>query len=299
MPIIYIDTLFLLNAIIDYLLLLAAARVAGEPLARLRFAVAGMIGGAYAVFIFVFPILEENLFKILLGCLMILVAYGKSRRLFRQGLIFLALSFAFAGGVLAISLLGGQGLMLESGVYYSGMDLKIVLLSAGFCYFLLSVLFRNFAMHSPITGDLLSLDLRIDDKEISLTALVDTGNTLQDPLSGMSVIVAEGACLFPFFQNNISLGDLSHPMLFLERNTEYQNRLRLLPYQVVGMQGVLLVIKVDEMKVNGVVISERLVALSPTSVSDGGSYHALISARQAERVKKECKSWKTEICSKN
>ena len=38
MTVIYVDTLFLLNAVIDYLLLLAAARLAGEPLRRWRFA---------------------------------------------------------------------------------------------------------------------------------------------------------------------------------------------------------------------------------------------------------------------
>ena len=38
MTVIYVDTLFLLNAVIDYLLLLSAARLAGEPLRRGRFA---------------------------------------------------------------------------------------------------------------------------------------------------------------------------------------------------------------------------------------------------------------------
>ena len=38
MTVIYVDTLFLLNTMVDYLLLLASARLAGEPLARLRFA---------------------------------------------------------------------------------------------------------------------------------------------------------------------------------------------------------------------------------------------------------------------
>ena len=37
MTVIYVDTLFLLNGLIDYLLLLGAARLAGEPLRRLRF----------------------------------------------------------------------------------------------------------------------------------------------------------------------------------------------------------------------------------------------------------------------
>ena len=52
MTVIYVDTLFLLNAMVDYLLLLASARLAGEPLARLRFLLGAVLGGLYAVAIF-------------------------------------------------------------------------------------------------------------------------------------------------------------------------------------------------------------------------------------------------------
>ena len=51
MTVIYVDTLFLLNAAVDYLLLLASAR-AGEPLARLRFLLGALLGGLYAVSLF-------------------------------------------------------------------------------------------------------------------------------------------------------------------------------------------------------------------------------------------------------
>ena len=44
MTVIYVDTLFLLNTMVDYLLLLASARLAGEPLARLRFALGAVLG---------------------------------------------------------------------------------------------------------------------------------------------------------------------------------------------------------------------------------------------------------------
>ena len=52
MTVIYVDTLFLLNTMVDYLLLLASARLAGEPLARLRFLLGALLGGGYAVAIF-------------------------------------------------------------------------------------------------------------------------------------------------------------------------------------------------------------------------------------------------------
>ena len=96
MTVIYVDTLFLLNGIIDYLLLLAAARLAGEPLRRLRFGAAAALGGAYAVAIFLpgMSFLAGPWCKLASCVLMLVVAYGGSRRLLRQGLIFVALACA-------------------------------------------------------------------------------------------------------------------------------------------------------------------------------------------------------------
>ena len=110
MTVIYVDTLFLLNAMVDYLLLLASARLAGEPLARLRFLLGAALGGLYAVAIFLpgLSFLARPPCRLAAAVLMVLAAFWKSRRLLRQVVIFFALSCAFGGGVLAIGLLGGE-----------------------------------------------------------------------------------------------------------------------------------------------------------------------------------------------
>ena len=112
MTVIYIDTLFFLNAVIDYLLLLAAARLAGEPLRRFRFAIGAGIGGIYAVALFLpgFSFLSHPVYKVVFMGLMLLVSYGQSRRFVRQGLIFLALTCAFGGGIAALGMFGGREL---------------------------------------------------------------------------------------------------------------------------------------------------------------------------------------------
>ncbi len=282
MQVIYIDTLFFLNATVDYLLLLSAAKVAGEPLARLRFAMGAVIGGFYAVGIFLFPFLQMPLYKVGVWLMIITIAYGNSRRLVRQGLIFLALSFAFAGGILGITLLGGDGLSLDSGVFYSSMDMKLVLLSSAFCYCMLTVVFSNYGKHSTFSGELVSVSVKISDKVIDFTSLVDTGNTLSDPVTGQSVMVVEGRILADFFTEKITPEDLFQPALFLEKKRGDTHRFRLIPYQAVGVQGLLLVMKMDEILVNHQRVPETFVALSPTSVSDGGSYQGLIGVSQTK-----------------
>ena len=49
MTVVYVDSVFVLNALMDYLLVLCAARLAGIPLRRRRYLLAGLLGGAYAV----------------------------------------------------------------------------------------------------------------------------------------------------------------------------------------------------------------------------------------------------------
>lgn len=197
MTVIYVDTLFLLNATVDYLLLLASARLAGEPLARLRFLLGAVLGGLYAVAIFLpgLSFLARPLCRLAAAVLMVLAAFWKSRRLLRQVVIFFALSCAFGGGVLAIALLGGRGLALSNGVLYSGMDLKIVLLSAAGCYGALTLIFQRTGRHTASSGELRPVRLTLGERQVSLTALVDTGNTLTDPATGRPVLVAEADCV--------------------------------------------------------------------------------------------------------
>jgi stage II sporulation protein GA (sporulation sigma-E factor processing peptidase) len=171
MTTIYLDTLFLLNAMIDYLLLLCSARLAGEPLERLRFGAGAVLGGGYAVALFLpgMGFLYHPLCRLSVAVLMVLVAFARSRRLLRQILVFLALSCAFGGGVLAVSLLGGQGLS-GGGVISTEVDLKMVLLSAAGCYAALSAVFRNWGRHSHVNGGLRPVKIRLGEREISLFA---------------------------------------------------------------------------------------------------------------------------------
>lgn len=286
---IYVDTLFLLNAVVDYLLLLASARLAGEPLRRLRFALGAVLGGLYAVAIFLpgCSFLSHPLCRAASALLMMVAAYGGSRRLLRQGILFVALTCAFGGGVVAIGLMGGTGLSLGGGVFYSPMDLKMVLLSAAVCYLVVTMVFRRLGRHTASGGELARAVLRLGERRVELTALVDTGNTLTDPVSGRGVMVAEGEAaraLFPR-DHRPDRQDFTDPAGAVERlgTGVWRGRFRLLPYRAVGVdRGLLLAVRADSLELDGSEKGPVLVALSPTPVSDGGGYRALIGPMEDE-----------------
>ena len=281
MTVVYIDALFLLNLIVNYLLLLAAAKLAGEPLRRLRRAAGAALGGLYAAAIF-FPgmgFLTHPLCKLGAAVLMLLTGFGGSRRLLRVTLVFFGLSCAFGGGIFAIGLLGGRGLTLRNGVLYSVMDLRILLLSAAVCYAVLTRVFRRTARHGR--REVLPAVLILEGRRVAVNALVDTGNTLTDPVTGRPVMVAEGSRLSPLLPGERVLDEkaLRDPVGTLERLSRggRGRRFRLLPYQAVGVEcGMLLALRLDDARVGAEDYGGILVALSPNPVSDGGGYSALI-----------------------
>ena len=281
MTVIYVDTLFLLNALVDYLLLLGAARLAGERLRRLRFALGAALGGGYAAAIFLpgLGFLQALPCRLAVLALMSVAAYGGSRRLLRQSLLFLALSCALGGGVLAVSLLGGRGMSLSGGVVYSAMDIKTVLLSAAGCWGGVTLVFRGLARHTASAGELTAVCLTLGGRSVELTALRDTGNTLTDPVSGVPVLVAEGVRLLPLLPpGTLEPRELADPVACLEklRDGPLAGRARLLPYRAVGVErGLLLALRPDGLWVGGERV-DMLAALSPTPVSDGGGYGALL-----------------------
>lgn len=272
MRVVYIDSLFLLNFLLDYLALLLTGKVAGEPLRRLKIALGALGGAIYAVSIFWpgWSFLSHFAVRLSVGLLMVMIAYGTTRRLLRVFLLFLAVSAGLGGGVYALSCLGAGVDMME-GVATTSIDLRLIILGGFLAYSLLSLAGRKLARHGG--DELRRVEVSLEGKAVSLTALVDSGNTLTDPVSGRPVLVAEGERLSPLLPPEV---DIRHPAECFPI-LPCPQKFRLLPYRAVGVsQGLLLAVRADRVVVEGRESGNRLVALSPTPVSDGGGYQALI-----------------------
>ena len=273
--VVYIDLLFLLNLIANYLLLLAAGRIAGAALVRWRIGLGSAAGALYAVLVFL-PKLEWLAFgpcKLACGVLMILIAYGGERYLLRLTVLFFGASAALAGAVLGLELLGSVSLTLEHGVFYSRMDLRLLLLLFVACYFVLSLFFRRTGRH--VGRELVRLEVTMEAGAASLTALVDTGHSLTDSVTNRPVVVAEARALAGLLP---SWADAAQPVQSLERcHAAGSRQARLVPYRAVGVEhGLLLALRTQGVKADGKPLGPLLVALSPGPVDDGGTYHALI-----------------------
>lgn len=275
MTVVYIDLLFLLNLVANYLLLLGAGRVTGSILRRWRIAIGAGAGAMYAVAVFL-PGLEwlsALPCKIASGILMALIAYGGEPGLLRVTAAFFGASAGLAGAVLGVELVGGTSLTVKNGVFYSQVDIRLLLLLFVLCYFVLSIFFRRIGRHSG--RELVKLEITLSGKRIGLTALCDSGHTLTDPATNRTVVVADWRYLSSFLPKEVAV---DQPVESVKRCHELGIRgIYLIPYRAVGVNsGMLLAFRAEEVKVGNKRLGTLLVALSPNPVDDGGGYQALI-----------------------
>lgn len=280
MTTVYVDRVFVLNLVTDYLLLLATARLAGIPLRRGRLMLSALLGAGYAVAVFLpgCAFLAGGFCKVLSGAFLALAAFWPQRHLLRLTALFLLLSGALAGLLLALALMSGSpGIYLRK-VYRAEISWTVLITAAVIFYVLLSFLFRRSLRHGG--GDILRVTVRIGEKKRDVFALHDTGNTLCDPVNGNPVLVLEQSAvcdLWPTEVQQVLLDALTpeEKMVRLHR-MKWGRAFCLLPYRSVGVPaGLLLAFRSDRVTVENSPHPKTLVALSEGPLSDGGGYQAL------------------------
>lgn len=120
MTVVYLDRVFLLNSVVDYLLFLCAARLCGFPLHRRRLIFCAVLGGVYAAAVFISELafLAHPAIRLAFGGLLALAAF----RRFRPVLTFFLLSAALAGTLLALGLAFGSVAGLAQRLYYADVS---------------------------------------------------------------------------------------------------------------------------------------------------------------------------------
>ncbi len=267
---IYADSLLALNLTADYLLLLAAGRVSGAVLRRGRILLAALLGALYALAA-VLPqcgFLTRPAAKIALGVGMALIASGAERRFWRCCAAFFALSALFGGAGWAAALLAGSG--APAGLYVP-VSWRALILSFGLCYTAVTLFLRRAAPKSRRRE--LRLTVTLCGRSAALRALVDTGNSLADPVSGRAAAVCDVSALAPLLGGYIDARDGPAAAEALSRRPGLAGRVTLLPYSAVGSHGLLAAVRPEEALADGEP-RELLLALSPERLA--GGYDAIV-----------------------
>lgn len=253
--IVYWDLVAAWNFTLDYLLLLATMRLAGQTIKRKRLAAAALLGAGYAVL----TLAEPRLLWVLLPVALIMcrVAFGRVPRFLKLGLLFLLLSCSLGGAVLLLGRLSGGMTRLAYGMVFSILPWGVFCGAAVLSYVLLTVVFRGSARHDA--SDFVQARVSCGGRTVELRLLRDTGNALTDPLTGEGVPVVEES----------ALAFLLPYVLFTD-----------LRVGTVGGGSTLRAFRCDALEVNGRDLGARLIALTHESL--GGAYQGLWFAEETE-----------------
>ena len=250
---VYLDVVMLYNFIVDFLLLVGANCLSGFPAGILRASCAALIGSIYASACLLpgFHFLGSMLWRCVALLVMGPVAYGLQRSAIRRTILFIFLSMALYGITVG----------LGNGGFFS-----VVSAAAGVCGMCILGFGGKLqgAKFVPVT-------VRSKHTTVQLTALVDTGNTLRDPVSGESVMVLDADTAYRL--SGLTRQQLTRPVETIASGAV--PGLRLIPFRSVGQSsGMLLALRMEEVK-----IQKRragtLVAFAPDALSGAGGYQAL------------------------
>lgn len=243
---VYIDLLFFLNLVVDYCILSLTARLSGAAAGFLR-QLGGAAAGALFSFVIFLPTLPLPLewgIRLFLSALIILCAFGfgGGRRFLRLWLTFYAVSFLYAGLMLAVwFLFHPAGMTVHNGVVYFQLSPLLLLGGTAAAYGVIRLGRRLIRRPAP-AGRRERVEIRLGDKKAVLTALVDTGHSLTDILSDQPVVVASYSAVAPLLppESLPAFRGVGQPP-----KGDMAGRYRLIPYSVVGGSGLLPAFRCD------------------------------------------------------
>lgn len=289
--VVYVDVLVAINIFTTFLLLAAAHFFSGIQPKRWRLLAASLLGGASALLIFLPPSPWYFLLPTKLLCSILIVwaafGFGGRKRFLRCFAAFFAVSFAFAGIMLALWLtLHPGGMFYQNGAVYFDVNLITFVVFACLCYAAVRGLVALLRRRHP-GANLCHATIQMPGQSITLPAFYDSGNRLTDGFTGAPVVVAEfaalrsflPAALHPFFRGEESIA-------LLPEEEAWRARLREIPYHALGRKGLLPAFRSDLVTVKAKDMvqptAQAIVAVTNESLGDG-SYHLLLQATMLEK----------------
>jgi len=270
MNIIYLDTLFFTNLLIDYLLLLCTGRLCGCSLNRKALILASLIGAAYACasVMHTYTWLNHILIKIALAIIICMVAFRKNHHFTLICLAFIAISSLFGGFLSACSL-------SFQNTFYLPVNFKILLLTFTAGYFIIEAIYKK--SDTIKRQELHDVTVKLNNRIITFTALKDTGNELFDPMSGRRVLVCEKKIVSSLFPNeNLDLhrDDVFSLFYTINKNDQYAGKMSLIPFRTINGSGTMLSFRPDAITVDNH-HENLIVAISDTKFDRNDSYQAI------------------------
>ncbi|GAB6173520.1 sigma-E processing peptidase SpoIIGA [Paradesulfitobacterium aromaticivorans] len=294
----YLDLDMLINGSADALLLVLSGRLLHRPVHAKRI-FAGILLGEIPVLLALKPQWPWfELSKYLIPFLMVGAAFPwQGLKLYVKTLVvFWLLSAGLGGFVYALwGLSQFQGIGTGPVIQLNLHNFWVLPLSAGLWWGGHKAWqhWQNRAALLDQTLCEVEIDFGKEGETVRVKALLDTGNTLRDPLSGVPVILLEeeaaARALPESLQEILELPwrQAADPWPFLWRkNPHWMEHFVFIPYQSIGSQSWLLGVRPERVEIdgdNGRRSVKATIALVPQTMSSEGEYQALLHPEHVQK----------------
>lgn len=243
---IYIDLLFLENVIVNFGILIVTEKLSGRYSSVIRKFFSSAIGAVYLVVMLLCPKIHSLYTisgKVLLSVIMVAIAFPcwKVRGWLKALISFYISSFIFAGAGYALMSLTNQGIYFKNGIFYNQLksDILMLILTMLFGFIMVRSFTDIFRQRIEKEAYIVKTYIHVGDRAVCIQALIDTGNSLTDPISKCPVMVAEldgvsdllPAEMVEWFKN---WSGTKEAVWVSEENLEWERRIRLVPFNSIG-----------------------------------------------------------------
>lgn len=298
--VIYADLLFTENLLANCLILKLASIISGCAMKIGRAVLAASLGALYAVLATTFPriaLLNSPFTKIAVSALMILIAFRirSIKEFFKRWGMMLLTAFLLAGCTYALSNIVEGGVITYGGFMYVSPQgtLKAFLVSVALCVVLVRPIGRILSGKVLRDGSIVPVMLKLGDKSVRFNALVDTGNSLIDPITGYPVMVVEAESVKPILPQEVydlvvsnNIGICTN---FGKENNPWFTRIHLIPFKSIGREnGILTGFRPDNIRIcqEGVFkeVNDVIVGVCGTKLSNNAKYSALLGPAMLSKI---------------
>lgn len=270
--VVYADILVILNLIVDYFLLSASAAILRVKLSVFRQLASAAVGAFSSLYIFApdLGLFFDLVFRAVICAVMVLCAFGfgGAKRFFRSAGVLFLVTCGFGGIMTAVwSVLRPKGMTVVNSVVYFNVS-PAVLIGASVITYLLFMLLKAIFSRTSELADRCEITVTAEEKSITMDAIVDTGNSIKDYLSGSEVIIADGEFVKTLLGSDNPVTDI-----------RLKKRYRILPLSTVSGGGTLDGFRCDSAVISDgertVKLEKPILAVSKTPLRD--DYQAIVN----------------------
>uniref|UniRef100_UPI00313F1E33 sigma-E processing peptidase SpoIIGA n=1 Tax=Bacillus sp. OTU2372 TaxID=3043858 RepID=UPI00313F1E33 len=304
---VYLDVIWALNLLFDSLLLYLTAIFLKRRIQLWRIIAGGFIGSLIILLSFT-PLnayTSHPISKLICSMFMVLIAFGFKRlTFFFKALMTLYVStFLIGGAIMGAHYFIQSDLELSVKVlassvkgYGDPISWLFVLIGFPLAWHFARKNVESMEMTKIQFEQIVDVELHIDNETLHFKGLVDSGNQLYDPLSKLPVMfvsVKDQVEAVPESVSKLAAADLEQFIMGSQDiSHEWQHRLRIIPYKVVGQEHQLIVaIKPDLILIehNGVqyLCEKGLVSFTMQQLSAEDAFQCIVHPKMLTGPKRQ------------